>query len=158
MAALRLRSDGSRRRSTMQPVPQAPTPTPAAEPLAPNLFELRGRGITLTFSTTSINGQPLLHYQDARREVNARGEEIRQVETEIGTLVTVTLEPDADAGALLFTVLIPRAILEQVGTEVRISTEGLLTRSRFPFGPATDAQLQRYTAVRLRGRATFVFS
>ena len=35
------------------------------------------------------------------------GEEIRQVESEIGTLVSITLEPDADAGSLIFTSLRP---------------------------------------------------
>jgi hypothetical protein len=91
--------------------------------------------------------------------VNARGDDIRQVETEIGTLVTVTLEPDADAGSLLFTVLIPRARLEGVGSELRISTEGIITRSRFPFSPAPqNDQLQEYKSLMMTGRATFVVS
>ncbi|MFL5352922.1 hypothetical protein [Archangium sp.] len=135
-----------------------PISVPASEPLVPNQFELLGRGISVTFSSTSFSGQPLLHYQDGCHEVNARGEDIRQVETELGTLVTITLEPDADAGELLLTVLIPRARLEGVGSEVRIATEAILTRGRFPRGPASSAQLQMYMVVALRGRATFVVS
>jgi hypothetical protein len=129
-----------------------------SEPLEPNHYELLGRGISVSFASTSLTGQPLLHYQDASREVSAMGEDLRLVETEIGTLVTVTLEPDADAGSLLFTLVIPRARLEGVGSELRISTEGLLTRSRFSRGPIADAQLQESMCLPLKGRATFVVS
>jgi hypothetical protein len=142
----------------MEPASVQPISVPASEPLVPNQFELLGRGISVTFSSTSFSGQPLLHYQDGCHEVNARGEDIRQVETELGTLVTITLEPDADAGELLLTVLIPRARLAGVGSDVRIATEAILTRSRLPRGPASSAQLQMYMVVALRGRATFVVS
>jgi hypothetical protein len=142
----------------MEPAAVQPETARTSEPLVPNQYELLGSGVSINFSTTSITGQPLLHYQDACREVNARGDEIRQEETEIGTLVTITLEPDADAGSLLFTVLIPRAVIEGVGSELRIITQGILTRSRFARGPAADAQLQEYRVVTLRGHATFVIS
>ena len=135
-----------------------PIPVPPSEPLVPNQFSLQGRGISITFSSTSFSGQPLLHYEDGYHEVNASGDDIRQVETELGTLVTVTLEPDADAGELLLTLLIPRARLAGPGSEVRISTEALLTRSRLPRGPASSAQLQMYMVVALRGQASFVVS
>ena len=59
-------------------------------------------------------GQPLLHdYKDRHHEVNARGKELRRVETELGTLVSITLEPDADAGELLFTLMVPRVTLRE---------------------------------------------
>ncbi len=125
------------------------------EPAVPNMFELLGRGVSIHFSTTSFTGDARLHYQDSCREVNASGEEIRQEETELGTLVTVTLEPDADAGSLLFTVVIPRARVDGPEREVRIETQGFLTRSRIARLP-TDAQLQTYIAVPLRGRASLV--
>jgi hypothetical protein len=142
----------------MEPAIVRPNESPST-PLEPNQFELLGRGISVSFSRTSITGDPLFRYQDACREVNARGDDIRQVETEIGTLVTVTLEPDADAGSLLFTVLIPRARLEGAGSELRISTEGIITRSRFPFSPtAMDDQLQEYRTVTMKGQASFVVS
>ncbi|HEX8440092.1 hypothetical protein [Archangium sp.] len=132
--------------------------THRSEPLVPNQYELLGSGVSINFSTTSLTGDPLLHYQDACREVNARGDEIRQEETELGTLVTITLKPDADAGSLLFTVVIPRATLPEIGGELRIITQGIMTRSRFARGPAAEAQLQEYRAVTLRGEATFVIS
>jgi len=142
----------------LEPAIVRPGESPST-PIEPNQFELLGRGISVSFSRTSITGDPLFRYRDACREVSARGDDIRQVETEIGTLVTVTLEPDADAGSLLFSVLIPRARLEGVGSELRISTEGILTRSRFPFSPVpSNDQLQEYRSVTMTGQASFVVS
>ena len=138
----------------MDAAPVRPIPEPPAEPLTPNDFELQGRDVSLRFSTTSFTGEPRLDYQDTSRKVNARGDEIRQVETELGTLVTITLEPDADAGALLFTVLIPRARVDGPERKVFIETQGLVTRSRFPRGPAADVQLQTYLSLPLSGWAT----
>lgn len=141
--------------ATMETAPVPIIPENRAEPAVPNMYELLGRGVAIHFSTTSFTGEPRLHYQDACREVNASSEEIRQEETELGTLVTLTLEPDADAGSLLFTVVIPRARVDGPEREVRIETQGFLTRSRFSRLP-TDAQLQTYIAIPLRGRATQV--
>ncbi|WNG23731.1 hypothetical protein F0U62_06590 [Cystobacter fuscus] len=141
----------------MQTVTTSSSSIPTAGVLTPNQYVLGGKGVRVEYSATSITGDPLLHYRDATHEVNARGEEIRQQETELGTLVTVTLEPDADAGALLLTVIIPRAQLRDTGGEVQIVTNAVLTRSRFPRLPA-DAQLQSYRFLSLRGVATFVVS
>jgi hypothetical protein len=123
------------------------------EPSTPNDFELEGWDASVHFSTTSFTGEPRFDYQDCRRKVNVRGEEIRQVETELGTLVTVTLEPDADAGELLFTVLIPRTRIDGPARRVLVETQGFLTRRRPPRGPAADVQLQTYITLPLRGWA-----
>lgn len=141
--------------ATMETAPVRTIPETRSEPVSPNMFELLGRGVAIHFSTTSFTGEARLHYQDSCREVNASGEELRQEETELGTLVTITLEPDADAGSLLFTVVIPRARVDGPEREVRIETQGFLTRSRFSRLP-TDAQLQTYITVPLRGRASQV--
>lgn len=136
-------------------IPETRSPEARSEPVMPNMFELLGRGVAIHFSTTSFTGDPRFQYQDSCRQVSASGDEIRQEETELGTLVTITLEPDADAGSLLFTVVIPRARVDGPEREVRIETHGFLTRSRFARLP-TDAQLQTYIAVPLRGRAAIV--
>ncbi|ATB37201.1 hypothetical protein CYFUS_002622 [Cystobacter fuscus] len=142
----------------MQAAPVQSTPETSAEPLTPNDFELEGWDASVHFSTTSITGEPRFDYQDCRRKVNVRGEDIRLVETEVGTLVTVTLEPDADAGELLFSVLIPRARVDGPERKVLIETQGFITRSCLARGPAADAQLQTYVILPLRGWAmSFAF-
>ncbi|MDY7226047.1 hypothetical protein [Hyalangium rubrum] len=123
--------------------------------IRPNLFDLRNRHITVNFSASSFSGKPLLQYKDRQREVSASGDEIRQEETEVGTLVTITLEPDADAGALLFTVIIPRAIIFN-RAEIPISTQAIYTRSRLPPRLPVSTQLQTYEVIPLKGTAAAV--
>lgn len=126
--------------------------------LIPNTYEVRNRSIAVSFSSTSITGKPLMRYKDREREVNAIGDEIRQVETEIGTMVTITLEPDADAGSLLFTLVVPRAVVQSINSSVRISTVGIITRSRLPPRLPTNTQRQTYAVERLTGTASIVVS
>ena len=45
----------------------------------PNLYELKGMGIEITYSITSISGQPQLTYKDRKRSLTFRGDGIRQV-------------------------------------------------------------------------------
>ncbi|MFL5345484.1 MAG: hypothetical protein ACJ8AT_11855 [Hyalangium sp.] len=130
----------------------------APQGIAPNLFELHNRRISVSFSATSITGQPLMDYKDRNHEVHARGDEIRVEKTEIGTLVTITLEPDADAGALLFTLVIPRAVLAAPRVEQALATVGIFTRSRLPPRLNVSAQLQTYDVVQLSGNASFIVS
>jgi hypothetical protein len=137
----------------------AQIPSTVARPIfTANTFTLRNRRVDVTFSATSITGQPLMYFKDRRHEVSVRGEEIRQVETEIGTMVTITLEPDADAGGLLFTLVVPRVVLATLGAEQAIVTQGIYTRSRLPPRLPASVQLQTYEAVELKGSASFVVS
>jgi hypothetical protein len=132
----------------MDSVIAQPTPTAAPQIRPPNFFELSNRRIHVSFSSTSITGQPLLNYKDRQR----------QEETVIGTLVTVVLEPDADAGELLFTLVIPRVVLAAPRAEQRIETVGIFTRSRQPPHLPFGVQLQTYDTVELRGTASLVVS
>ena len=142
----------------MQTAIAEPTVIVAPQRLPPNLFELRNRRITVSFSATSITGEPLMNFKDRQHEVSVRGEEIRQVETEVGTLVTITLEPDADAGSLLFTLVIPRVIITSPDVTQPIVTQGFYTRSRLmPLLPA-NVQLQMSEVVELKGTASFIIS
>lgn len=121
----------------------------------PNLFELRGQDVSVSYSTSSISGQPLFQYKDSNREVNRSGDEIRRVETEIGTLVTITLVMTIDTGSTDFSVLIPRIRLPS-SNEARVATVGITTVNRLSFLPG-PTQLQVYSTVRLNGTARFVF-
>ena len=57
--------------------------------IQPNLFQIRGRGLRVTSSTSSISGEPLLSYRGLLGERQFRGVEIGREETNIGTLITV---------------------------------------------------------------------
>jgi hypothetical protein len=127
------------------------------ESTQPNHFELAGEYTQITYSTTSITGQPQLHYQDQQRDVNVTGDDIRSLETEIGTLVTVTLEVIPDLHTLTLTLLVPQINLND-GNESPLSTLAILTTHRTSIGGPglVEGQLQTYEAVALEGTASLV--
>ena len=56
-----------------------------ASKTAPNLFELSGDGIAVTYSTTSIDGQARFSFRKGRQTLNFSGNQIASVGTSIGT-------------------------------------------------------------------------
>jgi hypothetical protein len=131
----------------------APTSTP---PPTPNLYQLQGPHLHLTYATSGIDGKPHLTYQDAQQALHFTGDQIRTTATEIGTLVTVTIRLTVDAGSTSFTLLVPHVNLDQ-GRQAPIVTEGITTLHRFSlFPPANHGQTALYTVVSLTGTAQAV--
>jgi hypothetical protein len=124
---------------------------------APNLFELHGDRITVTYSTTSITGKPLLTLQRGRKTLNFSGTEIRAQELPIGTLITVTIETVPDLKTVVFSLLLPGVNLEQ-STKVNIKAIGIFTTTKTSIGgPKTvKGALQTYKVVPLSGTAKSV--
>jgi hypothetical protein len=122
----------------------------------PNLFELDGQYLHVTYSTTGIDGQPHLSYHDNRLSLSFRGEQISTTGTEIGTVVTVTLFSTPDAGSTSFSLLVPRVNLDSSG-HAAIRTVGITTLHRTSIAPQfLFGQLERYTVVSLQGTASQV--
>jgi hypothetical protein len=120
---------------------------------APNIYQLTGPHLSITYSTTSIDGQPHLSYQDAHQTLNFRGEQIRAVSTEIGTLVTVNIRMTVDTGSTSFSVLLPRVSLDNT-RQAPVRTEGITTiHRRSPIPAFNHGQLDTYTVVSLSGTA-----
>jgi hypothetical protein len=63
-----------------------------------NLYELSGKNIHITYSTSGIDGKPHFSYQDLQQTLSFSGDEIRSAETEIGTLISVTIHMTVDTG------------------------------------------------------------
>jgi hypothetical protein len=124
---------------------------------APNLFNLHGRHVNVTYSTTSIDGKPRLSYHDSQRALSFVGDDIEVIDrTPVGTLVTVRLVVVPDLGTTTFTVLIPQ-INAEPGVATHVHTEGITTITRQSFAPQLDkGQIQTYTTVRLTGTAQLV--
>jgi hypothetical protein len=125
---------------------------------APNLFELAGDGVKVTYSTSSIDGQPRLSYQDAERDLSFAGEEIITQDSAIGHLVTVSLETIPDAAELTLTLLVPDINLPAAATESSVAAPALLTTHHSSIGgPAlVEGALQSYEVVPLEGTASLV--
>ena len=113
----------------------------------PNLYELSGRNLHITYSTTGVDGQPHFSYQDLQQTRSFSGDQIRRVEAEVATIVSVTFAPSVDFGGHTFSVLIPRVNLPAAGLRVNIQTYGITTLHRFA--------IPRY---RLPGSVTFIRS
>ncbi len=95
----------------------------------PNLYELSGHGIHVTYSTTSITGKPLFNYHDTFQTRNFSGAEIQIQESLLGNLVSVFLIRTIDGGST-FTLLVPSVHLP-ASNVANITTEGITTLHKF---------------------------
>ena len=121
----------------------------------PNLYELSGHGIHVSYSTTSISGKPVLTYHDAAQTKTFIGDELQTQTSVLGTLVSVFLMRTVDGPSTSFTLLVPGVRLE--GPEVvNISTEGITTLHKFSIIGMPLGQTELYTVYALEGTARFV--
>jgi len=122
---------------------------------APNLYQLSGKHLNITYSTTGIDGKPHFSYQDLQQTLSFTGDQIRSVVTEIGTLVSVTIRMTVDTGGTTFSLLLPRVNIPGEQT-VPVETVGITTLHRFSVLPI-NGQRDFYTVTRLQGSASRVF-
>lgn len=124
---------------------------------APNLYELHGDKLQVTYSTTSIAGQPIFTFQQGRKTLNFKKTEIKTTKTPIGTLVTVLIETVPDLKTVTFSLALPDVNLQQ-STKVNIKTVGILTTSKMSIGGPNlvKGAVQAYKVVTLSGTAKAV--
>ncbi|HEY6409625.1 MAG TPA: hypothetical protein VIY29_19370, partial [Ktedonobacteraceae bacterium] len=76
----------------------------------PNLFELSGDGVQITYSTTSFDGKPHFDFQGpygSQESLTFIGSDISTQQSVLGTLVSVSLVRTIDAGNTVLTLLLP---------------------------------------------------
>lgn len=124
----------------------------------PNLFELHRGAISITYSTSGIDGRPRLHYEDGERQLDFSGEEIGTWDSTIGKLVTVELSRVADGDTRVLSLLLPQVNLPEGRTDARLKALAVFTTVRSSIGgPAlVKGQVQTYTARIFRGTARAV--
>ena len=122
----------------------------------PNLYQLSGGGIHITYSTSGIGGQPHFTYHDPQQVKNFTGNQITTLQTSIGMLVTVTIHLTVDSGSTTFSVLLPNVNLPAgpFGS-ANISAEGITTVHRFSIFHI-QGQTEFYTVVPMQGTAAHV--
>jgi hypothetical protein len=126
------------------------------EKQTPNLYELEGEHVKVTYSTTSFDGKPRLDYEEQQRKLQFVGDEIRTEKVEIGTLVTVTLYQKRDSGSATFSLLLPPVNLTK-SNESKIATQGITTFTRFSkIYESNHGQTKFYTITPLSGTAKAV--
>ncbi|MHB8269286.1 hypothetical protein [Bradyrhizobium sp.] len=130
----------------------------AAAATQPNLYELSGDGIKITYTLEPILGGPQFNYDDGKLSRLFKGGEIRTEDTEIGTLVSVTIHLEVDTGSTSFSVVLPKVGLGTSSSEP-ITTIGITTvhKRRIP-GPTPQGQDDLYTVHPMKGTAKIVRS
>ena len=125
----------------------------------PNLYELSGDGIKIIYTLQPLAGPPQFNFDDGKVSRVFKGDEIRTVDdTDVGTLVSVTIQLEIDRGSTSFSVLIPRVNLGG-STSEPIKTIGITTVHHRPVvGPAPQGQDDLYTVHPMKGTAKFVIS
>jgi hypothetical protein len=121
--------------------------------ITPNQFELRAGGIQIVYSTSSIAGNAQLSFTKGRKTLNFTGKEIRVMDVNIGSLVTVTLAMVPDESFTTFSFLLPAINLAKQSARQSFRTIGITTVHKTTLaGPPKGVQ-QVYKPVELRGTA-----
>jgi|HubBroStandDraft_6_1064221.scaffolds.fasta_scaffold494445_1 hypothetical protein len=117
-------------------------------------YMLQNQDLKITYLASGFQGLPYLTYQDQTQTLNFKGVEIRAAETEIGSLVTVTIKLTVDAGSTSFSVLIPAiTLVDMQATEV-FKTVGVLTVHKTGLaGPPLSGARETYEVWELDGSA-----
>lgn len=143
--------------STHSDAPPGSDTQPIVALVTPNLYQLQGGPIHVTYSTTSIDGQPHFSYQDPHQTLFFKGDDIRVTDTPIGRLVTVVIRRTVDTGSTTFSVVIPAVNLEK-SHSAHVSTLAITTVHRFSVIAAFNrGQTELYHTVALAGTAQFVY-
>ncbi|MCX7092959.1 MAG: hypothetical protein NTY50_05865 [Methylobacter sp.] len=123
----------------------------------PNIYELTGNNIHISYSTGGLDGLAHFTYRSGKKTLNFKGDQIRTIGTEIGTLVTVTTTMTVDSNSAAFSILLPRVNLDQT-LEAPVKTQGIVTQHKFSVIPGFNSgQLDNYKVIPLAGTAKFVY-
>src|ERR1051326_2838671 len=104
--------------------------------IQPNEYTLHGYNVKISFLSSGFQNQPSFAFEDGQKTLKFRGNDVRILETEIGTLVSVTLELTVDVGSTSYSVLIPSINLGDPATERNFQTVGIKTVHKTPLVPS----------------------
>jgi hypothetical protein len=110
-------------------------------------YETGGHLGQATLNLTQPPGHPIRHFT---------GSQIRRVNTEIGTLVSVTTQMTVDTGSTSFSVLIPAITLKSASDHEAFSTEGIVTNHTGPLSVPRTGVHETYQFIPMKGEASYV--
>jgi hypothetical protein len=129
--------------------------------LKPNRFILQSNdGKTkVDYETTSFIGQPVLNLTQLPGPIrHFAGSQIRSLNTEIGTLVTVTTQLTIDSGSTSFSVLIPAITLTSISDHQAFTTDAVVTHHSGPNSVPQTGVHETYQFIAMKGEANFVIA
>jgi hypothetical protein len=119
----------------------------------PNEYVLKGGNIAVSYVTNGFQNQPTLAYNDGQQTKSFRGSEIRILQTEIGSLVSVTTFLTIDTGSTTFSVLIPVIELADKSQIQNFKTAGILTNHKGPDSFPSTGVRETYEIIHMHGTA-----
>src|SRR5260370_27574292 len=129
--------------------------------IQPNSFVLQSSdGKTkVDYETSGFIGQPTLNLTQGPGPIrHFAGSQIRSVNTEIGTLVSVTTQLSVDTGSTSFSILIPAITLTAISDHKKFATEAIITHHTGPNSVPPTGVHETYQFIPMTGEARFVIS
>ena len=119
-----------------------------------NKFTLKGHDVEITYTFGANPSFPALNYKQGSISKSFLPSEIHTDNTELGQLVTVTLELTIDSGSTTFSLFLP-SLQVPMGQSVDFSSIGIYKESR---GPVISPHQQTITwrTIHLHGSAQTV--
>jgi hypothetical protein len=130
--------------------------------IKPNRYVLQSSDGTtkVDYETSSFIGQPTLNLMQGPGGPikHFAGSQIRTLDSEIGTLVTVTTQLTIDTGSTSFSVLIPAISLGAIAEHKTFTTEAIITHHTGPNSVPVTGVHETYKFIPLKGEASFVLA
>ena len=129
--------------------------------IQPNRYVLHSHDnkTKVDYETTSFIGPPVLNLTQGPGPIrHFSGSQIRTLNTEVGTLVSVTTHMTVDTGSTSFSVLIPAISLANISDQKTFETEAIVTSHSGPNSVPSTGVHEKYQFVPMKGEANFVLS
>jgi hypothetical protein len=129
--------------------------------IQPNQYVLQSSdGKTkVEYDSSTMLGQPSLNLTQGPGPIrHFAGSQIRIVNTEIGTLVSVTTHMTVDAGSTSFSILIPAISLANASDHKSFATEAIITSHTGPNSAPVNGVHETYQFIPMKGEARLVLS
>lgn len=99
-----------------------------------NLYECSGVGVSVSYSTTSFSGEPLITFKIGKNSFSARGDEILVQHTALGNQVTIVKSSIPDLHTNTLTFLSPSVNVSDIGVSKNFTSWLFATRTRTTIG------------------------
>ena len=130
--------------------------------IQPNRFVLQSSdgNTKVDYETSTPLGQPILNLTlpPGHPIRHFSGSQIRTVNTEIGTLVSVTTHLTIDTGSTSFSVLIPAISLANVNDHQAFTTDAIITSHSGPNSVPQTGVHEKYQFIVLNGEASVLLA
>lgn len=123
----------------------------------PNAYSLKGKDKMIEYTTTSFIGPPSLIYQHDKKTLTFQGEDIRKLDTEIGQLITVTLDVVNERDTTTLSFFVPKINLGLKLNDVTFITIVIITSHQTSLGGPNlvHGVLQNYQIEKFDGTAQY---